>query len=307
MKEKITSRSRKNRNGQNLWRNKIPLIIFLLIITSGLVFLYIKSGFVKPFPKIVKDNNAYHLACPYDTATYISNLSLYSHKIHAKAVVIPHHLLAKDLIIKTLDSISSDYQTIFLIGPNHKNLGKVSVQISKANWRTKFGQLSPDLEVVDYLEKNSDLDISEENFNTEHSICGLVSFVKIYFPQAKIVPIILKSNTYASQVDKLVSNISISCNNCLLIASVDFSHEVSSDQAKKNDQISADILINQKLDDLKKIEVDSLPTLQTLLLFLKEQNAREVQLVDSSNSYKISGINPESVTSYISMIYYTTP
>ena len=253
-----------------------------------------------------KKENYYHLACPYSTADYqlTATISASAQKVQAKAVIISHHLLARDLIGDTLGRVANDYQTIILIGPNHFNLGLSHLQTTNYSFKTKFGNLEPNQEIIDKLVEEKIASIHDENFNNEHSICSLVSFVKIYFPNAKIVPIILKGNTPLQETQKLASFLAQNCSQkCLIIASLDFSHNVSPHQAKSNDQQSAQILKNLEQENLEKVVCDSIPTLQVLIGYLKDNEVANGEIVHHSDSNQLSQQNLPTVTSYVMMIY----
>jgi len=254
----------------------------------------------------LKSSKPYHLACPYSIGDYqvTATSSPSAQKVKAKAVIVSHHLLARDLIGDTLGRVANDYQTIILIGPNHFNLGLNQLQTTNYSFKTKFGNLEPNQEIIDKLAEEKIASIHDENFNNEHSICSLVSFVKIYFPNAKIVPIILKGNLPFEKTQKLASFLAQECRQkCLIIASLDFSHDVSSQQAQLNDQQSAQILKNLEHENLEKVVSDSIPTLQVLMEYLKEKEIINGEIIHHSDSNQLSGQNLPTVTSYVMMIF----
>ena len=211
--------------------------------------------------------------------------------------------LDKYLIHEAFTKLLSDYDTIILVGPNHFNFGPEPIQTTILDWKTKFDWLKPDNTIITSLALNNSVEINEENFNTEHSICGLVSFIKIHFPKSKVVPIILKTNTSIEQVENLGQTLVKICYNCLLIASIAFSHEVSQWQAEINDKKSIEILEKLDEENLDQVVSDSLPILQLLFSYLKESGVNKGNLITNSNSFNISNYNPNSVTSYITMIF----
>jgi len=244
-----------------------------------------------------------HIACPFTKGVYEKEGIPQKEKISIRGLIIPHHLLARDLIINALKMISPEIKTIILIGPNHKDYGKADLQVSVGEWQTQFGLLEPESLLIKEINKEQLASIEEDNFNTEHSVCGLVSFLKIYFPRAKIVPVIVKSGTSAEEVNNLADFLSNNCKDCLMIASVDFSHEETHLKARENDMISTGILHKLDTNNLDKVTVDSIPTLSILLNYLKDIGVKEGKLIETSDSFFISNQSPQSVTSYITMIF----
>ncbi len=242
-----------------------------------------------------------HFACPYQSAFYNSDPNAPLSYTHSPAAIVSHHLLAGDLINSTLSKLDPGYDTVILVGPNHRNIGKYPIQTSAYAWKTVFGTIEPDPELINKIKDLNNIGVLEDYFNLEHSVCGLVTFVKKYFPQAKIVPIILRSDARQEDVLAIANKLSGSCSNCLVIASTDFSHEVPDAQATKNDQLSMEILRERDFDNISEITSDCNQCFWFLSGFLHENDKFFVD--DSSNSFKLSGEHKESVTSYITGYY----
>ncbi len=251
----------------------------------------------------LKDHISTHVACPFTKGVYEKEGLSQKEKISIRGLIIPHHLLARDLIINALAMVSPKAKTIILIGPNHQNYGKADLQVSAGEWQTQFGILEPDSLLINKINKQGLASIEEDNFDTEHSICGLVSFLKIYFPPAKIVPVIVKSGTTKEEVNNLADFLSKNCMDCLMVASVDFSHEETHKKAQENDTISTGILERLDIGNINKVTVDSPPTLSILLNYLKKVGVKEGKLIETSDSFLISGQSPQSITSYITMMF----
>ena len=299
MKAKKTSLPLKFRTGLKHWKSKFSILILLLLL------LYLLAGQFRPLtPQVAKNQQLpEYLACPFSQTVYEKIKENSLAKIQAKAIIVPHHLLARDLIIQTLEQVKNDYETVILVGPNHQNSGQADIQTSRAIWKTQFGDLEPDEKLINNLTKNGVVQLEESHFAQEHSICGLVSFIKIYFSRAKIVPLILKNNTTQTQAKNLGRKLAENCSNCLLIASVDFSHDVSATQATKNDSQSAKIITDLNEKRLGQVVCDSQPTLQTLFSFLESKGAKRLNLVNQSNSAEISSQDFSTVTSYLTFTF----
>ena len=291
-------------------------IVLLFFFYISLVFIHkvnkqekaIKQSTVQS--KEEKTEEKYHLACPFNKQAYLSveddkiaKVKGEGHeKISSQALIVSHHLLAKDLINQALILANDNaYDNIIIIGPNHFESGPENIQASFYNWKTKFGWLNTDKTLITLLAMDNIVEINDQNFNTEHSVCSLVSFVKNYFPESKITPFILKAGTPKEQSQKLGKFLSKNCRNCLFIASLDFSHEVSEWQAGINDQQSIEILEKLDEENLDQVTCDSPSTLQVLFSYLKEKNVEKGKLITNSNSNQVSLQNLPTVTSYITM------
>ena len=283
----------------------IKLKYFLPALIIFFSFLPFYSFISSPTKEIQEQIETvyYHLSCPFTKAVYETQPADNPNEILSSAAIVSHHLLAREFIGKTLSKIKGNYRTIILVGPNHKNIGQADIQTTPGFWKTKFGDIPADSVLINSLIGSKLAKAEENSFNTEHSVCSLVSFVKIYFPDSKIAPLILKGKTSIEQSKALGKFLAQNCDNCLLLASIDFSHDTLSQQAEENDAKSIGILENLEEDNINNIVCDSYPSLQVLFSFLKQKGVKNGMLIGSSNSALVSQQNFDSVTSYIFMIF----
>lgn len=231
-----------------------------------------------------------------------------SEKVLPKAKVIggiiPHHLIVKDKIAAFFEGLEKfDYQTVILIGPNHYNGGADNIITSRAVWATPYGALEPKLEMQ---KKISNLRVEEEPFIVEHSISGLVSFIKKSLPQAKFIPIIIKDNTPLVELKKLAQLLDENVNptNTLVLTSVDFSHYQPLDVASFHDQKSIAAIENFDFDSLRALDTCSGPSLYVLLKYLEFQQAEKSDLLFSTNSGALLGNADLPTTSHNIFYFY---
>jgi AmmeMemoRadiSam system protein B len=190
-------------------------------------------------------------------------------------VVVPHHNLVAGLRAEFFENLAKNIsapKTIILLSPNHYNAGQGNIQTSDKNWNLNQGQINADKKVVSFLVENN-LTVNESpSFVEEHGIYNILSDIHNNFPNAKLVPIIFE-NASADQINKLEQGLKNSCAKCLMIASVDFSHDQPIAVAQINDGQSITDL--QKLDSaglLENAKVDSPPALALLAMWAKDHN-----------------------------------
>lgn len=197
--------------------------------------------------------------------------------------IIPHHLIVKDKVAAFFEGIKNEnYKTIILVGPNHFDSGKNNIMVSNAMWITPYGNIEPNSKLI----KKLNLEIEESPFDSEHSISGLVSFVKYTFPNAKIVPIIVKLNTSKEELTQLAINIknSVNVDETLFVSSVDFSHYQSSNTANFHDNRSDSIISSFDFDRIYDMEIDSPPSIYLLLKYLELNKLQKSELLFSTDS-----------------------
>jgi len=135
------------------------------------------------------------------------------------------------LSIKELKSA----ETVVIIGPNHTGIGGL-ISLSEEDWELPIGIFKNDVEFGREIVENSIfVKPDEEAHRAEHSIEVQLPFLQAVNPKAKIVPICMREQSLEGAIDvakgifaaqeKLGRKI-------VVIASSDFSHYISSEDAK---------------------------------------------------------------------------
>ncbi|MDP3564905.1 MAG: AmmeMemoRadiSam system protein B [Methanoregula sp.] len=121
--------------------------------------------------------------------------------------------------------------TFVVIGPSHR--GYISC-VSAIPWETPLGVIDTDTGFVDAL----DMETDELSHKDEHSLEVQMPMIKYRFPRARIAPVMMGPQDYASAVrlaEKIVSAIRLTKRDVRIVASSDFSHYVSATKAKSDD------------------------------------------------------------------------
>ena len=156
-----------------------------------------------------------------------------------KGILVPHHLFVESYIENFYKEISSynRYDKIILISPNHFGFGYNFVQTSDKFIDSPDNSSLLDKELINSLTNSKNIHLEASNFHKEHGITVHIPFIKKHFPDAKIIPITIKQGTPQKILDQLIEDIStISTDNTLIIASIDFAHLTQEDEAAKSDQ-----------------------------------------------------------------------
>lgn len=226
--------------------------------------------------------------------------------------IVPHHLVAEEIIRDFFKYISfrENPETIILLSPDYFNSGN----IIKGN---SFITLEPDVEkfddlVVDkFLLQNLSKEIKKEIvFNnsflvSDHGITNLLPYIKLYFPEAKILPILVPSNIDKRQIKHLIESInSYASPETIIIASVDFSHYLSKNVAEFHDVKSIRTLINFEKQNFENLETDCWQCLYGARLFAKLKNKEFPNIIAHKNSADfLKAMNQEETTSYFSVVF----
>lgn len=213
--------------------------------------------------------------------------------------IVTHHFFASGLIAEFFRKLEGqqNMETVVILAPNHFNAGFGEALVSAAYWDTPFGDLEPDDALIQNLLDKKLVEIDEKPFESEHSISTIVPFIKKTFPDAKVVPVIMKEGRGFENCKKIAELLSRKSNGkFLVIASVDFSHGLSSDLAMKEDGKSVSAIRSFDFESVGNADIDSPSAIYTLLKFLESQNAQNLLFSKESNSYLVDASSNQDET-----------
>jgi poly-gamma-glutamate synthesis protein (capsule biosynthesis protein) len=221
-----------------------------------------------------------------------------------KAGVISHHFLAKELIANFYNKISNkNIDTIFLISPDHYNnffATGVIAYTSNLNWNTPFGVLESNEKIVNSLAERGTVEKNNSLMGLEHGIYVEIPFIKKFFPNAKIVPLVLNTSANYDNFSDLGKKLkNLAGKNSILIVSSDFSHNIPAKEANIKDKDSIAILKNLQPENIKNIGSDCPKCFAVLLEFLQNAQNYRFNFIDNKNSFDYAGDTEDSVTSYV--------
>lgn len=210
-----------------------------------------------------------------------------------KGLILPHHDLAKELFhssLKKLQSISQP-ETIVIYGTNHY-FPTSQTYTTSTSIKNEF-QLSEEILADD------------ERIQKEHSIQTVAPYLKEYYPNAKIIPIIVSSRYENIEELNTVIEYFISIfgsQRTLYIASVDFAHNVSLDEGMRKNQESIGSISEMNMSEILEYQDDHLDSplaIITLLLTMKQLEANSWETWYSSHGALITNNLDLNGTSYV--------
>ncbi|OGY32711.1 MAG: AmmeMemoRadiSam system protein B [Candidatus Andersenbacteria bacterium RIFCSPHIGHO2_02_FULL_45_11] len=140
-------------------------------------------------------------------------------------LVIPHHDIVAAQRGEFLQEAAKYVQpnTIILVSPNHYDVGKSAIQTVDKRWVLSDGSIETDSRVIQELIANG---VGDEaaSFIDEHGVHLVLTDVHRAFHKANLIPLIIKSTATREDVNNLTKTLGKVCSDCLIVASVDFSH-----------------------------------------------------------------------------------
>lgn len=224
------------------------------------------------------------------------------------AGVVPHHLVAGALIIELLREIAAQApEVIVLVGPNHHNQGS-RVITGFSDWQTPLGPAKTERNVVRALLDTKKIYQDEAVLDQEHAVGNLIPLIKHCLPKAQVVPIILHHDVSLTEVDELLDVLKplLVDKKAILLASVDFSHYLTREQAQKKDCFTLQVMKNFDYVTLFRLNNDYLDSPASLAMAFRlaeKKGSGDFRLLGNTNSGEIFQDNNMETTSYFTILF----
>lgn len=225
---------------------------------------------------------------------------------YIKGGIIPHHLLPAEMLANFFKKISHQtVETYILIGPNHYEKGQSKILTSDWDWNTPFGEVKANTQAIDGLVKVTAAEVNTDVLEYEHSVAGIMPYLKHFSPSATVVPLILSNTVTANELTELAEKIQpFITKNTVILAPVDFSHYLRSREAEEHDKVTWEAMKNFDIDHLLHMNHDNLDSpssIALLLLLMKREGTTSMHLYENTNSGKLLNSPYVSTTSYFSI------
>ncbi|KIN69375.1 Encapsulation protein CapA [Sulfitobacter donghicola DSW-25 = KCTC 12864 = JCM 14565] len=231
----------------------------------------------------------------------------------ATGILVPHHLVAADLIARGFWAASeADYDTVILMSPDHFRAVEGEFATTRASFETIFGQSQTNQDHVSTLMGQEDLFelLSAEELAMEHGFQAVVPFVKHFFPEAKIVPILASISAKPKNLQALADLVlPMMGPRTLFVQSTDFSHYLDRRSAVLKDQESISVIAARDADLVVGLEqprhLDSKASLTVHMQVQKALGAHP--LVIANRNQAEYGGSPDNTTSYVTAVWSKDP
>ena len=226
--------------------------------------------------------------------------------------IVTHHFLASGMMVRFFAELSRHAapETIVLLGPNHFHQGLADISVSSLPWKTPFGIYPVRKELVQKISKAIQVQEDPEAFSGEHSVGVLIPFLKYYFPQSRVVPVLIDVNADRKRLRALrdVLEAQAKDSKTLVLLSMDFSHDSSIAIADTRDHEAQKVVTSMEASKTGTLHADCRKGLWVLLETAKSIGCERAQILEHSNSALLLG-HPEQpdVTSYFTVLFLAEP
>lgn len=251
------------------------------------------------------------------STTYPGDVEMWDHIFDVKepykfndvplGVILPHHLIVADELAKIYAGLSkvTHPKMIVVISPNHYQSGDGDIQTCKTcQFDTTKGVLKMDDDFAKGLVEAGVAAFGDETFVKEHGIYNHAPFVKKYFPDAEIVPIVLKWKISQEETEKLSEWLNEKLpNDALVVTSVDFSHYVPVEVADFHDWSSYATIKNFDYSNVYDLEIDSPSSIYAMLKLMDKRGYQKTERLAHTNLQDYVS-HRESTTSHQFFAFY---
>ncbi len=256
---------------------------------------------------------------PKELEKFLKGSLLEIPKVKAKGLLVPHMDMRVALPTYGIgySAVDADPETVVVLGVSHY-FHATPLSVCPLDFETPLGRVEVDKEVVDKLQKLFDHDLFEDilAYKNEHSVEFQMPFVKLLFPKAKVVPMIVsygEKDFLKEASEKIVK--ALEGRDFLVISSVDMSHvgrkfgDPHSYDPSPRDKEYLDLLSKMKNEeafdllasDNNRTRIDGQFTNFVFLEILSLVGSQEGKTLD----YKIYHEDPtDSKVSYASMVFF---
>ncbi|MDO8667664.1 MAG: AmmeMemoRadiSam system protein B [bacterium] len=223
------------------------------------------------------------------------------------AIIVPHHLVGADIIAELIKIASGrQINTVVVIGPNHENVGREPLASAPVNWQTPEGDLPANVKLEELFLTDNRLQPNPSALEKEHSVGAIMPFIKHYWPQAQVLPIVLSSYAGKAGAEKLSDWLKSRLGkNCLVIFSLDFSHYLTKGEADLKDEETKNLIENFLIDKIYNLNNDYLdsPAGLATAMLLAQKSGLKVSFIRHSNSFDYAISKPAATTSYFGIAF----
>lgn len=226
--------------------------------------------------------------------------------------VVPHHLLAEDVIDSFFQYLSElNIENIVILSPDHFDASVLTGNsfIGVDYEDETFLDCPINETILDSINKLN-LALNINAVSSDHGVSNLIPYIRKYLPESRVLPLLISPRTTSEEMDELIQIINENSVNTVVIASVDFSHYLPREVAEFHDIKSISALIEFRENDFPSLEVDCWQALYGARLFSKLRKMEKYYIVGKGGSWDYMDDEldekGDETTSYFSVVFQNT-
>jgi AmmeMemoRadiSam system protein B len=230
---------------------------------------------------------------------------------HLLGGIAPHHDLALPMIIRFYQRLAGaseegrDVRRVWLLAPDHFRRVRNLAAVCSLDWALSTRTLEADEEARKALESLSMVEAADETiFAPEHGITIHIPLIARYFPNAKVVPVLL--NPKIPDVGLIILRnkiLELFRSGDVVILSMDLSHYKTPEAMAAEDEKTLPVLTKLRFGATGGLDVDARRAAALVLMLFRALGGGEGRVLERMDTSDILGRRLESGTSYATVIY----
>ncbi len=208
------------------------------------------------------------------------------YNITSRAIVAPHagYTYSGQLAFDTFSYLDKTVKNIFIFAPTHKKTVNNLALCNCDDFETPLGNIPVNKDIQEEIIEKFSCEYSEEAFEEEHAIEVQLPFVKYFYDDIQIIPILV-GNDDVQKTFKIIQHYYPDKENAFVI-STDLSHFLKLEEAMKVDVLTARMIEDKNIRGFRFEQACGAVPLCALTQFTLENNFSliRVGLYDSSKS-----------------------
>jgi AmmeMemoRadiSam system protein B len=197
---------------------------------------------------------------------------------------------------------------VWLFAPDHFRQARRWAAVCNADWEfagKNFPKgISADRTAVETLGRSKSVELSPKLFAREHGITLHIPLIARFFPNASVVPIVLRPDIPDIAILMLRNRIGeMLGEGDVIILSMDLSHYKPPEAMEFEDKRTLDVLTNLKSSAAPNIDVDARRAASLVVSLFRDMGAEDGELLEHMDSSALLGEKTESGTSYATIVY----
>jgi AmmeMemoRadiSam system protein B len=219
--------------------------------------------------------------------------------------VASHHNIALAMIVRFYERVSNpETKRVWLFAPDHFRRARKLAAVCEADWKLDTGTLKSDKDACAALDSLSFAENDAPMFRGEHGITIHIPLIARYFPNAGVVPIVLRPDIPDMGLLILRKKIMEMIGpDDVVILSMDLSHYKTPEAMAAEDARTLEVLRGMKPLETGALDVDARRAAALVLYLFRDMGASAGEVLEHTDSSAILGRRVESGTSYASVIY----
>ncbi|MFL6469700.1 MAG: AmmeMemoRadiSam system protein B, partial [Nitrososphaeraceae archaeon] len=207
---------------------------------------------------------------------------------------------------------SMEFDDVIMIGPNHYGIGNGVSIMRNGVWETPLGEIETNQELALEISKSGIMDFDDFAHSRDHCLEVQIPFLQYITKNKKIriVPIILIMQDIKTAMDigEAIAQSIRNTSNALLIASSDFTHYESNDEAHRKDSELIKAILSLNISEfytvLDRLAVSACGygAIASVMKAAKDLGATKGELLKYATSGNVIG-DMSAVVGYSSIIF----